>query len=157
MIAMNESRKSAQTDKARKRFSISNPPIDIWGMDSQYHPRGRLSSQPTFVMSGTNREPIEIKIERTCYEKKKLYLGGDQLDKMSIEKNEQNKKIKDMFRKKGKEEVRQGVCKWMVHARISFVVTKNLFFQNMCDTIAKAGLGICGPDPYQLIFISPKK
>lgn len=62
---MRESRHSTQADEARRRFSISGPPIGIEGMGSQYHPGGGSLSQPTFGRSETYREHIEVEIEGT--------------------------------------------------------------------------------------------
>lgn len=151
---MRESRQFAQADEARTRFSVSSLPTGIGGMGSQYHPGGGSSSQPTLGRSETYREPIEVEIERARYEKEKTTKRWRSAGPKEYRKEgAKQKRIKDMFRKKGEEEVGQGVCQWMVHAGIPFFATESPFFQNMCDVIAQAGPGIQGPNPYQLTNI----
>ena len=126
---MRESRQSAQVDEARRRFSVSGPPTGIGGMGSQYHLGGGSSSQPTLGRSGTYREPIEVEIERARYEKEKTTERWRSAGPKEYRKEgAKQKRIKDMFRKKGEEEVGQGVCQWMVHAGIPFFATESPFF-----------------------------
>lgn len=88
-----------------RRFSVSGPPTGIGGMGSQYYPSGGSSSQPTLGRSETYREPIEVKIERARYEKEKTTERWRSAGPKEYRKGAKQKRIKDMFRKKGEEEV----------------------------------------------------
>lgn len=57
---------------------------------------------------------------------------------------------KDMFNKKRFEKVDAAICRWMLHSAVSFKSLKSPFYQTMIDTIAEAGPGVKGPNPYQM-------